>query len=178
MAHLRQSRFQRTGSSRRLTEWSSGPTSAAKQNTQAAGKIMIDTGQQALSSITVIRLRGELGIWIEVATSIDDGFTQYGAGIGIVSVDAFDIGITAVPGPLSDASWGGWMWSHTGSALISRSADESLDSFGSVRIPIDSKAMRKIGINEVVVGVVEFLTEIGTASASFQMGTRMLSKLG
>ena len=111
-----------------------------------------------------------------MATTIGDGFTAFTAGLGIVTADAFSAGAASMPTPEGDRDWGGWLWFHSGGALISRSVTEVDEGFplGALRIPIDTKAMRKMSPNETIFGAVSFTTEIGTATVSFVGRTRML----
>ena len=179
MAISRHRGFQRSGRKQRQTVWSAGPFSAAIQSATAGVNTIIDTGQSSGGGVTIIRIRGELTMWLEVVTAIGDGFTRVGAGIGIVSTDAFSAGAGSMPAPLSDPGWGGWMWFYGGGAMIGASTTETFRGpMEAVRIPIDTKAMRKIHDNETVFGAVQTVTEVGTATLSFSMGSRMLSKLG
>jgi hypothetical protein len=46
-----------------------------------------------------------------------------------------------------------------------------------VRVPIDSKAMRKVHESDVLVGVIEMGTEVGAATVRYAAETRILDKL-
>ena len=178
MAHSR--RFARPiRSSRRTTLWNEGPFSQAIQSVTAAGLTIIGTGQSAFGSTTIVRIRGEFVMWLEVVTAIGDGFTRGAVGIGIVTADAFGIGGTAMPSPGSNADWGGWMWYQSFGPLVGLSVTEADNSgrLSMVRFPIDTKAMRKMQPNEVLFGALSLSTEIGAATVSFGMNTRMLVKL-
>jgi len=139
---------------------------------------VVNLGQESLQHQTIVRIRGELVIWLSATTSAGDGFTSFGVGIGVVSADAFAIGVTAMPSPEGDPDWPGWMYYSRHGSLV----DVTTETIGrgplsAVRIPIDTKAMRKFRINEVVFGSVHMIGEIGTAVASFVMSTRQLVKL-
>ena len=175
MAHSRQ-RFS-ARSSKRSMLWSQGPGSSAIQSSTATGKQVWSLGQTSGGGVTLVRIRGEISMWLEVVTAIGDGFAPIGVGIGIVSSDAFGIGPTAMPGPLSDPDWD-WMWVGYVGALIGESTTETFQGIGAKRIEIDTKAMRKISPNEMVFGMYETLIEMGTATVSFSVVTRMLFKLG
>ena len=117
-------------------------------------------------------------LWLPAITAAFDGFSLVSAGIGIVSTDAAAIGITAMPTPLADADWPGWVWFYSGAAIVQPSTGELANNpVASVRLPIDSKAMRKWGINEILFAVVEVGTEIGTAQMDMSFSTRILVKL-
>ena len=155
-------------------EWGPGLNSSAVQSVTAAIATVVSTGQESLGNQTVVRIRGELTAWIEVATTIGDGFVKVMAGIGIVSQDAF--AASAFPSVLNDADWSGWMWVYSGGALVSLETTEvARGSMGAIRLPIDTKAMRKWRLNETVFAQVATSTEIGTATMSFVMNTRLLS---
>ena len=163
---------------KRTTLWNVGPSSAAIQSQSATGTQLVDTGQQSLGGVTIVRMRGELAIWLSVVTTLGDGFTDLTAGIGIVTNDAFAVGASAMPTPKGDSDWGGWLWHASLATLIGFETTEVLRGpMSAVRVPIDSKAMRKITGNETIFGAVQFGTEVGTATAQFQMNTRMLFKL-
>ena len=128
--------------------------------------------------MTLVRIRGEMVLWVAVATAVGDGFTKGAAGIGIVTNDAFAIGATAMPGPFTDPEWNGWIWYQSLAAIVSLETTEvARGPMGAVRIPIDTKAMRKLNANDTVFGAVELSTEVGTTTINFTMNTRMLSKL-
>jgi len=133
--------------------------------------------QAAVPELTIIRTRGELTINCAASGADDSGF-QYAFGLCIVNENAFGVGITAIPGPFTDVDWDGWHVYHTGTV---RSSDVSVGGpaagVGSVRIPIDSKAMRKIRITDIVVGVIETSVEFGTGVINCSLMTRQLVKL-
>jgi len=168
----------RTSGRRRAMEWDEGPLSTAVQSATVAGLFLIGVGQAVLETLTIVRIRGELAVWLPLSTSVGDGWTTFSAGIGIVTADAFAVGATAMPGPATDADWKGWLWHHSGASLIGLETTEvGRGPLSAVRIPIDTKAMRKVSLNEVVFGAVEFVTEVGTAQADFTMNSRLLAKL-
>ena len=181
MAHSRAFGSRRNvGSSRRLTTWTGvGPFSSVVQSATVGGTTLIDTGLTTIERVMLVRIHGELMIWLPVVTSIGDGFSKFHAGIGIVTSDAFTAGVASVPNPGNDADWPGWIWHHFGSSIIGLSVTESENTgaLSMVRLPIDSKAMRKLRINEALFGSVQFDTEVGAATVSFAMNTRVLFKL-
>ena len=142
----------------------------------AAGASLWSTGQSAVADgQTVARIRGEVTLGLESVASAMDGYQSYAVGIGIVTASAFAVGVTAVPSPLTEIEWEGWMWIHSGAALFRQSAAETESSPSSfVRIPIDTKAMRKIHSDEILIGVTELGTEVGSASLEYSARTRVL----
>ena len=165
---------ERHGKTRRNVGWDRGPREAAVSLT-ASGNRVLGTGSQALSQgLTLLRTRGEFMAFLSVGTSALDGFN--GAfGICVVSENAFGVGVTAMPTPLTDASWNGWLYHHffnvkvPGAGLIG-------DRDASVRFTIDSKAMRKVKQTDVIAGVLE-VVEVGTATLNVFVDTRLLTQL-
>ena len=176
MAHSRGRSFPRSGA-RRLTSWEEGPFSVATQSISTASAVGVSTGQQALERVTIVRIRGVFTMWVEVATAIGDGFTRVAAGIGIATADVFAIGQTALPTPF-DLTWPGWIWhSIIGPVISLTTTEDGGAGLAMIRIPIDTKAMRKFRLNETLFGSVHVSGEIGTATVTFTMDTRVLVKL-
>ena len=126
---------------------------------------------------TIVRIRGEALLFLQTNIAATDGFSG-GLGIGIVSSDAFAAGAASCPGALTDSAWDGWMWHtffhiHSPKSALAVSAG---DQAAFQRITIDSKAMRKIGDNETLIGSIE-ANEEGTATGQFWADTRLLLKL-
>ena len=174
--------FQRqTRSPRRLTSWGVGPQ-AVRTAVSSIGKTLWTTGViLGIPAGTLVRTRGEVGMSLSLATNAGDGFNG-AVGIGIVTTDAFDIGVTAVPGPFSDPDWEGWLWhsywSLRGVAAQSLGQDVARNAVGGeLKIPIDSKAMRKWSENETMIGVLEAAVETGVSNMNFVADTRLLVKL-
>jgi len=132
-------------------------------------------GQEATSHQTIVRIRGEITVFISSAAAALDGFQQYRIGIGMVTQDAF--AAAALPTPGGDSDWPGWLWYHSGGALVEFSTIEAGQGMSMARIAIDSKAMRKWRLNETVFGAVTTAGEVGTATLDISASTRMLTKL-
>ena len=168
----------RRSSTRRLTEWGEGPFNVLPQSITSAGVITIAGGQEATIKSTLVRIRGEISLWLEAVGTIGDGYAEVDVGIGIVSADAFTAGAASMPSPALDKDWP-WWWHSSMGAIVGFSVTESENTgpISQVRAVIDSKAMRKIAPNETVFGVVATRNEIGVATLTFTMNTRMLTKL-
>jgi len=83
-------------------------------------------------------------------------------------------GITAILRPVTDADSGEWIWWATGT--VTESIVGSTDSVQQTqRVLIDNKAMRKVGQNQVLIGVVEAISGAGQNLDS-SIGTRILFK--
>ncbi len=110
-------------------------------------------------------------------TAAGDGF-QGALGICLVSNEAFVVGSAAIPGPLTDSDWDGWIWHdffHVFSPAATLAAGAG-DGAASVRGVIDSKAMRKWSEGYTLAAKVETV-ENGTATGEFWADTRVLVKL-
>lgn len=170
---------------RRLTSWSFGPdTAQASQSVTASGKFGLSVFINILQDgLTLVRTRGQIKLWLEAATAAANGYI--GAfGICRVSTQAATIGSTAVPGPIAEDDWDGWLfYEHiqcVAPAALNSGVASDLDQLAPVTatqvITIDSKAMRKVKENDALLGIFE-LTEVGTATLRFAGGMRMLFKL-
>ena len=97
------------------------------------------------------------------------------AGICIVTSQAATVGVTAVPGPLANIDWDGWMWHWMGIAGVVPGVGGAPNLV--VSVPIDTKAMRKWKETDVMVAMVE-VEETGVAGSFVSnFDTRVLVKL-
>ena len=177
MARSRGSRYPRTGgANRRRTAWNDGPFTTSIQRS-AEGATIWSSGQTPnVSGLTIARIRGSWSCNIVDVTAADAHFDEVAVGIGITSVDAFNIGITALPTPLGDMSWPGWLYHEMVSGMIAVEPTELFGNAGSgaYRGVIDSKARRKLGPNEIIFGVFETGVEGGALIVQCDARTRML----
>ena len=161
---------------RRSSAWEEGPGGVTAQAFSASGTIVLGAGiTPVIPGLTLVRLRGHLEIVLEAAANIGEGFSG-ALGVGIVSADAFAIGVTAIPNPIDDQSWGGWIyhrhWSlHATTATIADGVNT-----GRIGIEVDSKAMRKFGLNELIFASMQ-VTEVGTSQIEAFFDSRVLVKL-
>ena len=111
------------------------------------------SANQSLQNSTVMRLRGLFTVW---GDNPADGENPFGAiGAMIVSGEAFDLGVTAVPLPYDqngDDSWLFHAFWHVGMELPA--AGNPVGQL-STQITIDNKAMRKLENNDVVIYVIQ-----------------------
>ena len=178
MAHSRRG-FVRDRGPRRQTSWEQGPgsiTGVDQEFTSDASAIIGNGVNPLIPGLTIVRIRGEMLVSLKSVTAALEGYLV-ALGIGMVSADAFAIGITAVPTPLSDPEWGGWMW-HDIIHVFAPTATGVAEAGAAVtaRVKIDSKAMRKFGGNEVLYIAAE-ADETGTAVMNVYGLTRLLVKL-
>jgi hypothetical protein len=94
------------------------------------------------------------------------------------------VGVTAVETPITEESWDGWLW-HSYFAVKSggiidgtASTDDNQINGGSavLRLPIDTKAMRKLNQEDVIYAAIE-VTESGTSTARVHLNSRSLVML-
>jgi len=155
MAIVRRSnRLVRSGSQRRATSWDISMQTSTTINIPAASKVLVVSTAGALTkNFTVVRTRGYLAV---ASDQIAAGELQVGGfGIGVVTSRARAAGVASIPGPMTDSTWDGWFVHDTfGQGLEVNSAVGFLADFFQ-RYVIDSKAMRKLDIDEDIVFVVE-----------------------
>ena len=164
-------------SQRRKTSWERGPRGGVSLAVEGAIAFPIGVSS-ASDGLTIVRTRGELLYALTLVTTANDGFDTVAFGVCIVSENAFAVGITAIPTPFTDASWDGWMV-HNMTAAFQPVAGDSVGELGSSanRIDIDSKAMRKFKATDVLVGVLETDGEVGAATITAKLNSRLLLKL-
>jgi len=155
-------------------DWNAGPGSSDVVSLSASGSAFLGSGiQPTASEVTCLRTRGLFDAFLTGITTADgDGFTG-AVGIGKCTLAAFTAGITAVPTPVTEVGWDGWLWHsffsiHAGdvSSAAGRSEEHQ-------RILVDSKGMRKFDGAEILYAVVE-VVEQGTAVMDVYFDSRML----
>ena len=125
-----------------------------------------------------MRIRGYAAFYLSSWTAALDGY-EGAMGIGVVTDAAFSVGTTALPTPLTEEDWDGWMFHQYYSVRAPATGTEAdgANAQGIVlRIPIDSKAMRKITPEMTMFGIFQH-TETGTAVINSEARTRILLKL-
>ena len=170
MAHNRSRgrRFGKTGETTWLTAGTVAATVAASVKTQIA---TLNAGGLALRPFTVMRTR------LTCMFESDQTATSerlHGAFGGIVVSDvASALGITGIPGPISDAT-SPWVF-YQGMLQSFLFADSTgFIANGGQQYEIDSKAMRKVGTNEDL----NFVFEMAAAKGGvLTVEGRMLVKL-
>jgi len=168
------------GRSRRLTGWEEGPLGTITGVTVASTTVFPIAQQAQTDGLTIVRTRGELLVFLSASIGALEGF-RWGFGMCIVSENASGVGVTALPSPLVDIAWDGWMVFETGTLKQPQTvaAIESASNAGSsmARIVIDSKAMRKFKATDALVALLEVDREVGAANFEAELSTRILLKL-
>ena len=151
-----------------MTEWSAfDPTGFASVTSTGA---LLMSGLSFEDPGTIVRTRGIITI---KPTTVGTSVSVLGAfGVGLVSAEAFAAGVASVPEPYTDSDWGGWMVLQP-FAFRWEAATAVGEAFASVTIDIDSKAMRKVEPNSVMM----FVAESITGAFDIIDGTRLLQML-
>jgi len=173
---LSRSRFQ-SRAPRRKTNWEIGPGSdgALVTYTRSTTLTLGAGAQAALAGQTIVRMRGLLTVALQSSVAVGTGY--FGAvAIGIASADAAGVGVTALPNPIDDIGWPGWLYYQYVHAFSVGIDEEQWAPNSMQQIVIDSKAMRKIGINEVLFASGQF-TEVGVSEMDVRLAIRTLVKL-
>jgi len=176
----------RTSGTKRSTDWGLGPGSstAVTSFSTSVSKIIGSGVTPTNHKLTIVRLRGEFTGALLTAAAAGTGFIG-ALGVGVVTNAAFAIGPTAVPDPIADMEWDGWMYHRFFSCLsggvidggAAADHDQVNGTYGAFRYDVDSKAMRKIDEEEILVAIVG-LTEIGACTMDIRFDSRLLLKLG
>ena len=122
-------------------------------------------------NLTIIRTHGYLEFTMASADAAQSGF-NFAGGIGVVSADAFAVGIGSMPNPFDDISWPGWLW-HKMGGIHTPAACTIGDAAVNMRWEIESKAMRKLGLNEVAFLAIQGGESVNS-SVTVRGGTRQL----
>jgi len=88
------------------------------------------------------------------------------------------VGQTAMPAPLDEQDWDGWLF-WTPLVLVAHTTSPTDDPGGLstiIRVDVDSKAMRKLNLGDVIFASAQF-TEVGAAVARVFFDSRILIKL-
>ena len=118
------------------------------------------------------------------ASAAGHGF--HGAfGIAKATSAAVLAGAASVPTPLTEEAWDGWLYHRYFSvfapgAIAAATAAQQMDgangTIASLRLEVDSKAMRKQDVNEAMYACLE-VVEVGTADMRWAFNCRQLYKL-
>ena len=166
---------------RRLTSWELGPGGTAPTVINSSVSIFLGAFIQATSDgLTVIRIRGEFVWWLDLATASNDGFAG-ALGIGLASEAAISAGAASVPTPITEQTSENWLYHRYLSikspvAFASAAAQDGPNIATSVRIDVDTKAMRKF-LSDLGIYAIMEVVEVGTASSQVAFNSRSLVKL-
>ena len=162
---------------RRKVFWNEGPGGSTVTSFASSTTSILGAGVTAISvGLTVVRIHGMLSCYLGTTSAGVRGFHCV-FGMGIVSNDAFAVGVTAVPNPADDMDWPGWMVHRIFDvqSLTATIADGSNAVSAVGLIEIDNKSMRKLGLNETLFGSLQ-VVENGTEGLEVFFETRILVK--
>ena len=162
---------------RRATDWGFGTGGVAVTSISASGKAFVGAGYGLTTQnpVTLIRTRGEVEMFLKTGGTVGDGF-RGAFGIAKASSVAFAAGIASLPGPISEINWDGWLYHRFFGVHIQDTTDFNGPAT-SLRFEIDSKAMRKLEVEDTVYAMLE-VTEIGVATMDVFHDSRVLLKSG
>ena len=176
MARARGFQHRSNRSQRRKTSWGIGPEAdglsfTANLTPQSLAGIILTTEEQA----TITRIRGMLR-WTLIATTVSAGGFRAAVGFGIVNSEAFATGVGAMPSPIGDVDWDGWMYHQFADvrSITTTLADGANAASASVLQEIDVKSQRILHSDNVLMGVAEVQSEVGTATLRLDLDTRVL----
>ncbi len=163
-------------SQRRKTAWSIGPGGTGVTIVSTSSASFLGGGAQPIiDGLTVVRIRGELLIYLTLGTSTGDAFSG-AVGIGDVALPAFTAGIASVPTPITEETDENWLWHSYFTVAAHNATETAFNESAVLRLPIDSKAMRKQGVDRVLYAAIE-VVEIGAATLHAFLNCRVLDKL-
>ncbi len=107
---------------------------------------------------TILRCRGEILVHLESTLAAGDA-VKFAFALGVISSDAFTLGATAMPDPSGDADY---PWVYWTEITLTTEEVTVADWMGYtwLRIPVDSKAMRKMKPGETFCWIMQ-RTDLG-----------------
>jgi len=152
---------------KRKSQWVASADQGVVSLTSGASQIL--QSNATLGTTTIIRTRGLISVAPSAVTADID--IQGAFGMGIVSDQAFAAGAGSIPGPWTDQDWGGWfLWIPFFNALEVGAAPSSVELYMPNSVfHFDSKAMRKVEINETVVVMIESQAGAAQVVSPFRM---------
>ncbi len=131
---------------------------------------------QSTTSQTVLRMIGEYNCTFTPEGAVADGDEcRIGLAIGIVSSDAFEAGITAVPDPVGEPEYPWLFWAEHSFAALEATDIQRSAEVGNLRRSFDIRSMRKMKPRESLVWVVQYVDSVGTPPYTVQISaTRVL----
>ncbi len=162
----------RSRSPRRKTVWIGTANTVTLGIAAGASVIHSSFAPDALSMLapTVARVRGLFRVFPQVWTA---DLSYSGAfGLAIVSDEAFVAGAASIPRPHDDDDWGGWIVHGYYNGHVEASAVNA-GSLVFEPYVVDSKAMRKVELNETLV----WMVEAQSGAVTIQLQARVLMML-
>ena len=124
-------------------------------------------GVAATQAETWIRVRGHFASKLVAGAPSGNSIIRGALGIIKVSSDAFAIGASALPGPLTDTQ-NDWVMYLPFVHLVQSADDEAIALGANISLPFDSRGMRKAKIGDLFAVMLEY--ESDTAGSVFDAG--------
>ena len=177
MARQRSGFNRGSGANRRRTGWEVGPGGTGPTTVTANAVDVLGSGSEALQDgLTLVRTRGFIEMLLTAAGSASVTGFSGAIGIGIVTAPAFAIGITAMPAPLDEVDWEGWLWHQFFFLHVGDPTAGDRDT-NRLNFEVDSKAMRKIGTDEVIFAALQSVEQVAGETMKVFFDSRLLFKL-
>ncbi len=179
MAHRRNAR----SSTVRPTFWSGSVSTAFATLTSATpliATLVSEAGLENVPNPTLMRTRGAVTVSLNQGNVINEAFSV-AVGIAVIGARAFAAGTASVPLPLTDSGNDKWLWwghATINSGIVGSGTVDSSLYCPCVRLDVDSKAMRKIQADEVIMIAFEVDDLVAAAARQIDVsfGLRMLLK--
>ena len=150
---------------RRNKSWSSIPGGSVGLTGNATGVTggFSTAGLQA----TIMRMLGEYVVMATAgATALDRA--RIAVGIGVVSSDAFALGVSAMPDPGAEPDYPWLFWAEH---IIRFTTSDAGELGGSIRHGFDIRSMRKISSRQTLAMIIEYTDEVGAPPLTFSAAT-------
>ena len=153
---------------RRKTSWELGPGNCTETEQTGLGSAFVgDAITPNVDGLTLARIRGRLNVFLQAkGDQVGAGFC--GAfGIGIATLAAVTAGAAFVPTPITEQAWDGWLyWQPLQLFSLSVTAGDLGANAGlsMLSLEVDTKAMRKMTIEDAIYAIVELEVEEGTGA--------------
>jgi len=170
-------RFVRSGrrsGPRRTTFWESTFTTAMQSFTNVASTIanvqavVLETELDNVPNPTLVRVRGQIFTRLGAVAAAQGDAMLIGHALLVVDAKQLAVGTTAVPLPLTgnseDFLWYGTQYISQNDSGTILNTNSNFD-----RLEVDSKAMRKITVNQVLVLATECQVLSGTGDEDFDL---------
>ncbi len=167
--------FQRAA--RRRTTWEGASISLSlTTGVQAQTAIVTETNLEQFPNPTIVRIRGELTVAVTAAGAAGANANCV-MGIKLATSSAFAAGGASVESPATEVG-GDWIWWHAATmrnlAALPTANDDNIGILRTVKI--DSKAMRKVSVNQVLIFVAHNVVAGGTQTIVVGGFVRILLK--
>ena len=166
----------RTTSAKRRTSWELGPGGVTETQVTTTGSVFLGSvATPLLDGLTLARIRGRFQAVIVAASAVGSG--MIGAfGIGIATTAAVTVGATAVPTPITEQGWDGWLfWMPLQVSVVSATISDGANAMILAQLlEVDTKAMRKLTVEDSIYAMVEISTEHDIVTLAMNFDSRAL----